>query len=91
MNLLIPVAIFGESIGAGEVLLILVVALVFFGSKNLPQIARSLGRAMTEFRRAAREMSDEILHADERPPTKANQLPPAQSKESKDVPDDKTR
>ena len=62
--------------GGGEVMLILAVALVLFGSKNLPKVARSLGRALEEFRRAAREVSSEIMKAgDDQPPPGARKLP----------------
>lgn len=59
-----PVAFLGGSFGGGEVILILLVVLVLFGSKNLPKIARNLGRSMEEFRRAARDVQHEIMHAD---------------------------
>jgi len=45
-----------------EILLVLVAALMLFGAKRLPEIARSLGKAMEEFRRAARDVTDEIMH-----------------------------
>ena len=68
--------ILGGSMGGGEVMLILAVALVLFGSKNLPKVARSLGRALEEFRRAAREVSSEIMKAgDDQPPPGARKLP----------------
>ncbi|HOW98541.1 MAG TPA: twin-arginine translocase TatA/TatE family subunit [Kiritimatiellia bacterium] len=54
--------------GGGEILLVFVVALVLFGSKRLPGLARSLGRAIEEFRRAARDVSDEIQRASDEPP-----------------------
>ena len=62
------IGILGGSIGGGEMLLVMAVALILFGSKNLPKIARSLGRAMEEFRRAAREVSSEIMKAGDLPP-----------------------
>ena len=40
-------------IGLQELALIFVIALLVFGPKNLPQLGRSLGRAMREFRRAS--------------------------------------
>jgi len=42
-----------ESLGSTELLFILVMALVFFGPRKLPQLSRSLGKHMTEFRRAS--------------------------------------
>ena len=61
-------AFLGGSPGGGELLLILVVVLLLFGSRRLPEIARSIGRAIEEFRRSAREIQDEVLRAAEAPP-----------------------
>ena len=47
-------------IGTQEILLILVVALVLFGGRRLPEIARGVGRGMGEFRRAVRDVQREI-------------------------------
>jgi TatA/E family protein of Tat protein translocase len=44
--------LFLESIGTTELLVILVVALVVFGPRRLPEIGRKLGKGMAEFRRA---------------------------------------
>lgn len=41
--------------GTGEIFVILVVALVLFGPRKLPQLSRSLGRSLSEFRRASME------------------------------------
>lgn len=43
-------------IGMTELLVILVVALIVFGPSRLPELARSLGRAMHEFRRASSDL-----------------------------------
>jgi TatA/E family protein of Tat protein translocase len=43
-------------IGLPELVLILVVALLVFGPNKLPEIARSLGRGLAEFRRASNEL-----------------------------------
>ena len=55
-------AFLGGSFGGGEVVLILLVVLILFGAKNLPKIARNLGRSMEEFKRAARDVQHEIMH-----------------------------
>jgi len=46
--------VFG-SIGMPELILIFVVALLLFGPKQLPNIGRTLGRALGEFRRASND------------------------------------
>ena len=43
-----------------ELLVILVVALVVLGPKRLPEVARSLGKAMAEFRRQTTDIIDEF-------------------------------
>lgn len=43
-------------IGFQEILLILLIALIFFGPKKLPDLARSLGRGVAEFKKAADEV-----------------------------------
>ena len=47
-------------IGLQELILIFVIALLVFGPKNLPQLGRSLGRAMREFKRASAEFESTI-------------------------------
>ena len=46
------------SIGPGELILILIIALVVLGPGKLPDVASSLGKSIREFRRAASEVSD---------------------------------
>jgi len=43
-------------IGATELIVVMVVALLIFGPKRLPELARSLGRGMAEFRRASSDL-----------------------------------
>jgi TatA/E family protein of Tat protein translocase len=44
-----------EFLGTGELMIIAVVALIIFGPRKLPEIGRSLGRAMSEFKRASED------------------------------------
>jgi sec-independent protein translocase protein TatA len=46
------------SIGMPELVVIFVIALITFGPRRLPELGRSLGRAMSEFKRATNELSD---------------------------------
>ena len=49
------VLLFLESLGTTELLVILVVALVLFGPRKLPELSRSLGKSLNEFKRAGDE------------------------------------
>ncbi len=53
------------SIGGTELLIILVIALVAFGPKRLPELGRTIGKGLREFRRASndlkRSLEDEIM------------------------------
>jgi len=44
-----------ESLGSTELVFILVMALVFFGPRKLPQLSRSMGKHLAEFRRASED------------------------------------
>lgn len=50
--------------GAQEIFLILLVLLLLFGAKKIPELARGLGRGIHEFKRAVREGED-TLNPDE--------------------------
>jgi sec-independent protein translocase protein TatA len=56
-------AIFAWAPGGMEVVLILVGILVLFGSKKIPDFARGLGQGIKEFKKASREVTDEIQNA----------------------------
>lgn len=46
--------------GGWEWILIFVVLLLLFGAKRLPELARGLGKGISEFRKAAKEVTNEI-------------------------------
>lgn len=48
------------SIGMPELILILVIALIVFGPKKLPEIGRSLGKGLGEFKRASEDLKQSI-------------------------------
>ena len=72
-------------IGFPEMLIIAVVALIFFGPRKLPELGRSLGKGISEFKRASNELrqtlDDEIRDEERRtalttPPTPPAAVPP---------------
>jgi len=48
------------SIGASELILILLLVLILFGPGKLPEVGRSLGKALTEFKKAKKDLENEI-------------------------------
>jgi len=48
------------NLGGGEILLILIFVLIFFGPKKIPEIAQGLGKGIREFRKATRDIQDAV-------------------------------
>ena len=69
--------------GAWEIVLILAVVLILFGAKKLPELAKGLGTGIKEFKKATREVTDEIHNAPVEPtpvkPIVTAQVQPAQT------------
>ena len=72
--------------GGWEIVLILAVVLLLFGAKKLPDLAKGLGTGIKEFKKATREVTDEIQNAQtetpavKNPPANATAQTPAQPK-----------
>ena len=49
--------------GGWEIVLILAVVLILFGAKKLPELAKGLGTGIKEFKKATREVTDEVQKA----------------------------
>jgi len=48
------------NLGGGEIFVVLMVVLLFFGSKRIPEFARNLGRGMRQFRNATNDIQQDI-------------------------------
>jgi sec-independent protein translocase protein TatA len=64
------------NIGPGELILILIIALVVLGPGKLPDVASSLGKSVREFRRAATDVSEAGKLDAPPPPAAAQPVPP---------------
>jgi sec-independent protein translocase protein TatA len=68
---------FAGMIGGWEMVVILAVVLMLFGAKKLPELAKGLGQGIKEFKKATREVTDEVSHAMDETPAPQRRLPPA--------------
>jgi TatA/E family protein of Tat protein translocase len=66
------------SIGVPELIIILTIALIIFGPRKLPELGRSLGKSLAEFKRASNELRstlDEEIRLDEQREIEARRQP----------------
>jgi sec-independent protein translocase protein TatA len=56
-------AFFAGLIGGQELMVVLIVALILFGAKRIPEFAKGIGQAMKEFKKASSDVSYEIHNA----------------------------
>src|SRR5438309_1073159 len=62
------------NLGGGEIILILALILILFGAKKLPELAKGLGQGIKEFKKATKDVTEEVSHAmEETPPPPAPQ------------------
>jgi sec-independent protein translocase protein TatA len=57
-------------LGGPQVILILAIVIILFGAKKIPELARGVGLGIKEFKKASKEVTDEINNA-------AHETPPA--------------
>lgn len=64
------------SIGMPELMIIFVIALIIFGPRKLPELGRSMGRSLSEFKRASNELRstlDEEIRVEKTEPSQTTQ------------------
>ena len=69
--------IFAGMLGGWEIVLILAVVLILFGAKKLPELAKGLGTGIKEFKKATRDVQDELNSAMDDTPPRRYVPPPA--------------
>ncbi len=52
------------NLGAGEIILILLVILILFGAKKIPELARGIGKGMSEFKKGLKDVEEEIKNSE---------------------------
>ncbi len=69
------------SIGMPELIIIFIIALIIFGPRKLPELGRSLGKSLAEFKRASNELrstlEEEIRLEEQRPKVDQSKAPEA--------------
>ena len=70
------------NLGFSEIMLILVVVLLLFGAKRLPEVGSSIGKGIREFKRSLSDTQDAIMNTDDQ---RAN-LPPRSTEMSANNP-----
>jgi len=54
-----PFALIGP-LGTTELIIILIIVLIIFGPRKLPEVAEAFGKSIQKFKRAARDVQDEV-------------------------------
>ncbi|HUA38401.1 MAG TPA: twin-arginine translocase TatA/TatE family subunit [Candidatus Sulfopaludibacter sp.] len=73
--------------GGWEWVIVILAVLLLFGAKKIPELARGLGTGIKEFKKATREVTDEIHNAaEEKPAAPAKSVTDSQSQSGQTVP-----
>ena len=64
------------NLGMGEIAMILVVVLLLFGAKRIPEVAGSFGKGIREFKKNMSDVQRDIVSEEIAPPAPRDQLPP---------------
>ncbi|MDH7604171.1 MAG: twin-arginine translocase TatA/TatE family subunit [Melioribacter sp.] len=61
------------NLGASEILIIVLVVLLLFGAKKIPELAQGIGKGMREFKKALRDVEEDIKSIDKIDDEKKNE------------------
>jgi sec-independent protein translocase protein TatA len=73
-------------IGIWELLLVLVIVLIVFGPSKLPELGKSIGKGLKEFKKASSEITEELKKPDTKEGDKPNEAASADKSDKKDTP-----
>jgi sec-independent protein translocase protein TatA len=76
-------------LGTGEMIVVLVVILVLFGAKRIPEFAKGLGKGINEFKKASREVVESVENEAQTPVTP--KAPPANTAAQSQTPPPETK
>ena len=77
--------------GGWQVILIIAIILILFGAKKIPELAKGLGTGIKEFKKATKEVTDEIQNASTETPPAASKLPPVNTTAQSQTPPPETK
>lgn len=72
------------NLGGAEIFVILLVVLLFFGSKRIPELAKGIGKGMREFKDAMSGIENEVRNASNETPPVKKPTPPEEAKKIED-------
>jgi sec-independent protein translocase protein TatA len=76
------------NLGGGEIFVIMLVVLLFFGSKRIPELAKGIGKGMREFKDAMNGIENEVRNASNDTPPPPPVAKPAEIKPEEAKPED---
>ena len=65
-----------DNIGSGELIIILLVILVLFGAKKIPDLAQGLGKGIREFKKAIKDVQEDVSDSKENKTEDDKKQPP---------------
>ena len=74
-------AFFSGGIGMPEIIMVMAVGLLVFG-RRLPEVGRSVGKSIVEFKRGLRGIEDEVDDAVDEPESRSRYLPPKENQDN---------
>lgn len=72
-------------LGPPELVIILVIALIIFGPRRLPEMGAAIGKSIREFKKSTREIADDISVAKEIEDVKKDMNPVASAEPEKEI------